>query len=90
MSDDSVTTRVLIEIRDELRVLSTRLDRVNLRIDQTNVRLDHTNLRIDLSRDEIKAEIVESETRQATRVTQQSAILLDLKAVFDDRTRSPS
>jgi len=89
MSDDSVTTRVLIEIRDEIRETNARLDQTNVRLDQTNARLDHSTARLETAierlRDQVKAEFLELEVRQATRVTQQSAILLDLRAVFDDR-----
>ena len=46
-----LTTRVLIEIRDEVRRTNARLDEgfseVNARIDQTNVRLGQTNARLD-------------------------------------------
>ena len=50
-----LTTRVLIEIRDEVRRTNERLvtgfAEVNERLDQTNARLDQTNARLDNLRD---------------------------------------
>jgi len=54
----SLTTKILIEIRDEIkstrtelrdeiRATNDRLDQTNERLDQTNQRLDQTNQRLD-------------------------------------------
>ena len=42
-----LTTRVLIEIRDEARRTNERLDQTNARLDETNARLDETNVRLE-------------------------------------------
>lgn len=48
--EEQLTTRILIEIRDEIRRtredLNGRLDQTNERLDQTNERLDQTNQRL--------------------------------------------
>ncbi|MBL9017557.1 MAG: hypothetical protein JNL83_25430 [Myxococcales bacterium] len=82
MADDSLTTRVLIEIRDEIRQTNARIDQTNARLDRSTTRLESA---IERLRDEVKGEFLELEVRQSTRVMQQSAILLDLRAVFADR-----
>ena len=47
----NLTTKILIEIRDEIKEtrtsLTARLDETNSRLDETNSRLDETNSRLD-------------------------------------------
>lgn len=51
MEPTDLTTRVLIEIRDEIKAtrvdLSSRIDETNARLDETNRRLDGTNQRLE-------------------------------------------
>ena len=70
MGSDEVTLKVLIEIRDELRSQSGR-------IDQTNARLDQTNARLELMREDLGSRIVESELRTATAINGLAGTLRD-------------
>lgn len=102
MSDDSLTTRILIEIRDEIRQTNARLDQTNGRLDQTNGRLEQlnqrvergfeqTNERIDRVRSELKAEIAEVDIRTQTRLIELNATATKtyemLRDQFDLRDR---
>jgi tetrahydromethanopterin S-methyltransferase subunit G len=56
MSD--LNTKILIEIRDEIRGTNGRLDQVEQRVDQTNQRLDQVNERVDrLHRRQVETEV---------------------------------
>ena len=89
MSEDSRTTRLLIEIRDEIRHTNTRLDQTNVRLDQTNAQLDRTALRLENAiervREDMEGKFVDLDLRQSSRIMQQTAVLLDLKEAFSDR-----
>lgn len=82
MSDDSLTTRILVELRDEIRTTRDEVRLTNQRIDGLEQRLDRriddTNGRIDALRVEVKQQILESEVRLATRMTEQTAATRDL------------
>lgn len=85
MKPDDITVQILIEIRDEIRSNSQR-------IDQTNLRLDQTNLRIDMARDELGARIdglgqrvVESELRTATAIDELGSTMRDVHGLLKDR-----
>lgn len=93
MSDDNLTTRVLIEIRDEIRDL--RRD-MHVGLERTNHRLEHvtkglerglaeTNERIDRLRTELKDEIREVDLRAQTRMLDLIAATQDTNAMLRDR-----
>ena len=89
MASDDLTLKVLIEIRDEIRSNSARIDQTNVRLDRMgndlNARLDQTNTRIDQMRDEIVRHIVESETRTATAITELAGTVRDVRTLLEDR-----
>ena len=69
----SLTTRILVEIRDELRNTNAELRKTNERVDRltdevkkTNVRVDHLAERIDTIGRELPQLLVEMEGRLAT------------------------
>jgi hypothetical protein len=77
MSDDNLTTRILIEIRDRLD--QTRIE-LNSRLDQTNARLDQTDARLEQLRAEMRSEfgavrneLLVADVRQSTRITELTA-----------------
>jgi chromosome segregation ATPase len=89
MSDDSLTTRVLIEIRDEIRELrkdaNARIDQTNIRLDQLSERVDQTNDRIDHLRTELKSEIREVDLRTQTRLVELNATAVKTNEMLSDR-----
>jgi hypothetical protein len=85
MAADDITLKVLIEIRDELRSHSGRLDQTNARLDQTNARLDQTNVRLDQMREELGTRIVESELRTATAITELASTLRNVHVMLEKR-----
>ncbi len=46
--EESLSTRILIEIRDAILANTERIDQTNERLDQTNERLDQTNERLTI------------------------------------------
>jgi len=74
MGSDDLTIKVLIEIRDELRAQSSRIDQTNASIDQTNAKVDQLGLRI-----------VESELRTATALTDLAGSVREVKVLLRDR-----
>ena len=86
MSDDNLTTRILTEIREELRSTNQRLEATERRLDhridgleqRLDRRIDETNGRIDDLRVELKQQILESEVRLSTRITEHTAATRDL------------
>ena len=85
MSDDNLTVRVLIEIRDELRGTNQRLDQTNARLDQANERLDQTNERLDQVRTDLKEELFAAEVRSATQMTALIGSSRDVADLLRDR-----
>lgn len=80
MSD--LTTKILIEIRDEIR--NTR-DGLAGRIDETNSRLDETNVRLD----RLERRQVATEVRVATELTAVTGAVHELRdLLIDDRKYS--
>jgi hypothetical protein len=61
-----LTTKILIEIRDEIRATNERLDRTNERVEQTNERLDQTNERLEATITVMKAGFDSVHARLAT------------------------
>ena len=95
MSDD-VTVKILIEIRDEIRKTNERLDDTNARLDTTNQRLDNglAGVREEIGRlreelreglADVRREMLASEMRAATRVTEQTAATRNLYDLLQDR-----
>ncbi len=60
----SLSTKILIEIRDEIKASNQRIDATNQRLDATNQRLDVTIDRLDL----VARRQTESEVRLATEL----------------------
>jgi hypothetical protein len=89
MSDDSLTTRVLIEIRDEIRQTNARLDVLSQRVERgfelTNERLEQTNARIDRVRTELKEEIRDVNLRTHTRLIELNAAATRTNEMLQDR-----
>ncbi len=89
MSDDNITVRVLIEIRDEIRELrqdtNQRFDEVNKRLDQTDHRLDLTNHRLEAVHTGLREEMLASEARHATRLLALNAAAIDTNTMLRDR-----
>lgn len=75
MSEDSLTVHILRELRDDLRSTGQRLDQ---HIESTNRRFDAVDRRFDRLENELRAEILASEVRVATRITEQAAATRDL------------
>ena len=59
-----LTTRVLIEIRDEVRRTNERLDQTNRRLDGTNERLMQMGDRLDARLDQTNGRLAALERRQ--------------------------
>ena len=74
MAADDITLKVLIEIRDELRSHSNRIDQTNARLDVTNVRLEQVGQRI-----------VESELRTATAITELAGTVQGVRGLLEKR-----
>ena len=89
MTEDSLTTQVLIEIRDEIRELrrdtNARFEQTNGRLDSVNARLHQTNERLDRMRTELKDEIREVDIRAQTRMVELIAATQDTNAMLRDR-----
>ncbi len=100
MSDDSITVKILAELREDIRGMRTdardmearlgeRLDQTNGRLDNRIERLDNRierlDNRIDQLRGDLKSEITASETRIATRQTDHTAATRDLYDLIQDR-----
>ncbi len=93
MSDDSITVKILAELREDIRGMRTDARdmeaRLGERLDQTNGRLDNRierlDNRIDQLRGDLKSEITASETRIATRQTDHTAATRDLYDLIQDR-----
>ena len=89
MSDDSLTTRVLIEIRDEIRQTNARVDQTNVRLDQLSQRVERgfeqTHERIDRMRVELKAEIRDVDLRTQTRLVELNAAAIRTNEMLHDR-----
>jgi chromosome segregation ATPase len=69
-----LNTKILVEIRDEIRKTNERLDKTNERLDKTNERLEETNERMERGfgtlRTEIKDAARDVELRLSTRFTE--------------------
>ena len=83
-------------MNQRLDATNQRLDATNQRLDATNQRFDATNERLEAVRVELKAEIAQtrneaahnllaSEMRMATRVTEQTAATRDLYTLLTER-----
>jgi len=81
MSDD-VTTKILIEIRDEIRTTNQRLDQTKTELKEeislvrTELALVRTELREEIG--QVRGEAVERELRLATQIVEQTAATRDL------------
>ncbi|MBA3461875.1 MAG: hypothetical protein H0T46_18080 [Deltaproteobacteria bacterium] len=86
MSDDSLTLRVLIDIREELRETNKRLDqtRTELKDEISQTRVELTG-ELAQTRRELRSEIVEVELRLATRFTELTAATRDTHSLLVDR-----
>ncbi len=84
------------DINQLLRQMLDEMRGMNQRLDATNQRLDATNERLEAVRVELKAEIAQtrneaahnllaSEMRMATRVTEQTAATRDLYTLLTER-----
>jgi uncharacterized coiled-coil DUF342 family protein len=91
-----LTTKILIEIRDEIRTtrseLSDRIDQTNARLDQTNARLDQTNTRLDQTNtrmDRLERRQVEGELRIGTEIAKLTGVMSELNDTLraDFKTR---
>ncbi|CAN5733312.1 hypothetical protein BH11MYX3_BH11MYX3_19090 [soil metagenome] len=71
MADDSITVKVLTELRDDVRELRTDVRELSTDVRSTNARVDHTSERLEQIRlelkGELKSELVGVEARIATR-----------------------
>ena len=85
MESQDITTKILIEIRDEIRQTNLRLDQTNQCLDQTNQRLDQTNQRLDQTKDELGKHIVEVEVRTATAISALAGTLSEIKIMLADQ-----
>lgn len=89
MSDDNLTVRVLIDIRDELRELRQDVKQTNVRLDsfQTEVRDELRAVRSELAEGlgSVRAEIAEVDIRAATRALDHTAATRDLYDLLRDR-----
>jgi chromosome segregation ATPase len=85
MSDD-VTVKLLAEIRDGIRKTNERLDATNERL-ETGLAAVRTEIREGLAdvRRELRAEMLASEMRHATRVAEQTAATRNLYDLLQDR-----
>jgi ATP-dependent exoDNAse (exonuclease V) beta subunit len=86
---DEVTLKVLIEIREELRGTREEIRGTNQRVDQLTLRVDQlaidTTHKFDQLRTELKGELLESEVRQSTRMTELIASTRNLHDLLADR-----
>ena len=89
MQSDDLTLKVLIEIRDQIRSTNQRVDQTNMQLDQTNLQLD--SMRDELGRkidglgDQLGRQIVESEIRTATAITDLHGTMRDVHVLLRDR-----
>jgi hypothetical protein len=72
---ETLTTKILKEIRGELQ-------QTNQRLDQTNQRLEQTNQRLEDMREELSRHIVESEVRTATALTDLAGTVRELSGIL--------
>lgn len=75
---DSVTIKILKEIRDEARITNQRLDSTNERLDSTNGRLDLTNERLE----RLERRQVSTEVRLATELVSVVSAINELRDTF--------
>jgi chromosome segregation ATPase len=89
MSDDSLTLRVLIDIREELRETNKRLDqtRLELKDELSQLKDEISQTRVELKEEigQNRSEIVEVELRLATRFTELTAATRDTHSLLVDR-----
>lgn len=78
MEPTDVTTRILIEIREELRDTKQGLNAVN-------VRVDHLSDRVDFMNEDLGRRIVESELRTATAIHELGGTLREVHTLLKDR-----
>ncbi|HSK04406.1 MAG TPA: hypothetical protein VK932_24295 [Kofleriaceae bacterium] len=82
MSEDNLTVHILRELREEIHSVRSTTQRLDQRLDQhvesTNQRFDAMDRRFDRLESELRAEILASEVRVATRITEQAAATRDL------------
>jgi phage shock protein A len=84
MSDD-LTLKVLIEIRDGIAATNARVDQTNQRIDKLRTDVDHLRADTNQRLDQLRTEHLESEVRQATRMTELIASTRSLNDMLSDR-----
>lgn len=82
MSDDTLTTRVLIDIRDEIRQTNARLEKLTERVEQG---FEQTHDRIDRVRTELKSEIRDIDLRTQTRLVELNANAVKMNDMLRDR-----
>jgi hypothetical protein len=82
-----LTSKILIQIRDEIRATNERLDRTNERLEQTNERLEQTNERLEQTSQRLEARtevIIERFDALDARLATHEKILVRLTDVTVD------
>lgn len=95
MTSDDLTTRVLIEIRDEIRGTNRRVDTLNERVErleagQTELRREANDVRREMkelrgSVVELHRQQVESDVRSATMFAELNGTMRDIHVLLRDR-----
>ncbi len=89
MSDDSITVKILAELRTEVRELRdelrTEVGGLRGQLRTTNLGIDDTNERLEQLRLDVKSQIAAVETHAATRHIEQVAATRDLYDLIKDR-----
>ena len=91
-SPDSITVKILEQIRDSIGGTNTRIDQTNARLDQTINRLDQTIVRLEDTRDlmeqkfdALTSRVVEGGSRTATAITALTGTLEGVTNLIRDR-----
>jgi ubiquinone biosynthesis protein UbiJ len=85
IGSDDLTTRILVEIREEVRETNRRIDRLELRMDKLEHRVDQLEAGLGQRIDGLANRITESELRTATALTAVAGTIADIHTLLKDR-----